>query len=452
MHIQFLGATKTVTGSKYLLKADQTQILVDCGLFQGYKQLRLRNWADLPVNPRNIDYVLLTHAHIDHSGYIPLLVKNGFRGKILCTEATLDLCEILLPDSGYLHEEEARYAMRKGYSKHHPPLPLYTREEAEKSLAYFKPIKVNELIYLSKNLSCSYYYAGHILGASLIQVKHFETSILFSGDLGRPHDQIMKPPVIPPKTDYMVIESTYGNRLHENTSPEVILEEIINRTVQRQGIVLIPSFAVGRAQKILYLIHQLKSKKSIPNIPVYIDSPMATDATKLFLKHYKQHHLTEKQSKQVCKTADYIHSVEESKALHETTEPIIIISASGMATGGRILHHIKKFAPDKRNSIIFCGYQAGGTRGDRILRGEKEIKMFGEMIPINAEVAQLENTSAHVDYADMLKWLNKSPQAPRKIFITHGEIHAAQALKEKITEQFHWDCCIPEYLDVVELN
>lgn len=452
MRIQFLGAVQTVTGSKYLIQTNQINILVDCGLFQGYKELRLRNWANLPINPKNIDYVLLTHAHIDHSGYIPLLVKNGFHGKILCTAATKDLCSVLLPDSGHLQEEEARYANKKGYSKHQPALPLYTQEEAEDSLNYFHVISFEESIQISKNLHATFYYGGHILGASFIRLEYGETSILFSGDLGRQNDPLMSAPKGPPSSDFLVIESTYGNRLHDNTDPMIQLRAIINRTVTRGGSVIIPSFAVGRTQSLLYYLHELKSKKQIPDIPVFVDSPMATDATKIFARFAEQNRLTKEQTSVVCGVANYINSVDESIALDHQKFPVIIISASGMATGGRILHHIRHYAPNPENTILFSGFQVGGTRGDRMLRGEREIKMFGEMIPIRAEIAQIENISAHADSLEMLNWLAQLKKAPRKLFITHGEKEAAQALKSQIEQRFHWNCEIPSYLDSAILS
>lgn len=451
MYLQFLGATQTVTGSKYLIKAEKIKLLVDCGLFQGHKDLRLRNWNPLPIRPSEINYILLTHAHIDHSGYIPLLVKNGFRGKVFCSEATRDLCQILLPDSGHLHEEEALYANRKGYSKHHPAVPLYTKKEAEASLNYFQVIPFGNQFKINDDLFFSLHYAGHILGASLVRVEHYNVSVLFSGDLGRPNDAIMRPPNAPPESDYYVIESTYGDRLHEQIDPEEELSKIINRTAKRGGIILIPAFAVGRAQLMLYYIHQLKTQNKIPNLPVFIDSPMTTDATELFHQHAKQHRLSSQQSVDVCKTAQYIQSAEESIELDNKKMPMIIISASGMATGGRILHHIKQFGPEHRNSIVFCGFQAEGTRGDKMIRGDDKIKMLGQMVPIRAEVIELENTSAHADYQEMLAWLSHIKKTPRKIFITHGENKAAESLKEKIEQQYQWNCCIPAYLDEEEL-
>lgn len=451
MRIQFLGATQTVTGSKYFIQANRKKILVDCGLFQGYKELRLRNWASLPIKPEIIDYVLLTHAHIDHSGYIPLLVKNGFRGKILCTAETKDLCSILLPDSGYLHEEEARYANLKGYSKHHPALPLYTQKEAEDALKYFNTISFEAPFQIADNLYATFYYGGHILGASFIRLENAYTSLLFSGDLGREDDPLLYGPKDPPFSEFLVIESTYGNRIHDKTSPMVQMKAIINRTVKRGGSIIIPSFAVGRTQSLLYYLHELKSKNEIPGIPVFVDSPMATNATKIFSHYPEDNRLTKVQIKALCETAQYINSVEESIALDNMAYPVIIISASGMACGGRVIHHIRHFAIHPANTILFSGFQVGGTRGDRMMRGEREIKMFGQMIPIRAEIKQLDNLSAHADYVEILNWLAHLKKAPRRVFITHGEKEAAQALKTKIEQKFNWDCVIPSYMDAVKL-
>jgi metallo-beta-lactamase family protein len=447
MKIQFLGAAQTVTGSKYLIQANQINLLIDCGLYQGYKELRLRNWAPLPIHPKKIDYVLLTHAHIDHSGYIPLLVKNGFRGKILCTEATKALCNILLPDSGHLHEEEANYANRKGYSKHHPALPLYTQKEAEDALDYFQPVSFEERIQIRNNLYATFFYGGHILGASFIRLEYDKTSVLFSGDLGRQNDPLMYPPKEPLDSDFLVIESTYGNRIHDNSDPLTQMKTIINRTIKRGGVVIIPSFAVGRTQSLLYYLRELKSKHEIPDIPIYVDSPMATNATQIFSQYGEQNRLTKDQTKDLCAVAHYINSVEESIALGNLKFPMIIISASGMATGGRVIHHIRNFAPNHKNTILFSGFQVEGTRGDRMIQGEKEIKMFGQMIPIRAEIAQIENLSAHADSSEILNWLAHFNKAPRKVFITHGGVESAQALKSEIEKKFHWKCDVPAYLD-----
>lgn len=452
MKIRFLGATHTVTGSKTLIQAGKIKLLVDCGVFQGLKELRLRNWQPLSIKPSEIDFILLTHAHIDHSGYIPLLIKQGFKGKIYCSQATRDLCDILLPDSGHIQEEEARYANLKGYSKHKPALPLYTREEAEYALKFFKTIDFEQTVNLSDDLHFQLFYGGHILGASLIRITHQDTSLLFTGDLGRPDDPIMYPPVACPAADYYVIESTYGNRLHEDIDPEQQLAQIINDTVDRGGKVLIPSFAVGRAQLILYFVHRLKVEKRIPDLPVFLDSPMATDATKLFCQHAKLHRLSDEESAQVCQTAHYIQSREESKGLNSNNKSMIIISASGMATGGRVLHHLSNIAPDPKSSIVFCGYQAQETRGERMIHGADKIKMHGQIVPIKAKVHLLHNTSAHVDYGEMLDWLKTITVTPKKIFINHGEAEAAQALQEKITATFNWPCVVPDYEYEQDLN
>jgi len=452
MDIQFLGATQTVTGSKYLIQTDHVRVLIDCGLFQGYKELRLRNWAPLPIDPSTIDYVLLSHAHLDHSGYIPLLVKHGFSGKIICTEATRDLCKILLPDSGYLQEEEARYINVKGCSKHNPAEPLYTRLEAEISLNYFETVAFHQLFKIHEGFYSSFHYAGHILGASMIRLEHEGVSVLFSGDLGRYGDPVMKPPQDPPESNYLVVESTYGDRLHDNTDPKIKLRDIINRTAKRGGVVLIPAFAVGRTQILLYYIQQLKSKKEIFDIPVFVDSPMATNATDIFGHHGGENRLTQQECADVCGVATYIRSVEESIALQDQKMPMIIISASGMATGGRVVHHIKNYAMDYKNTILFTGFQAGGTRGDRMVRGEKELKIYGQMVSVQAEVAQLEGLSAHADYEEILSWLGHLKTPPRTTFITHGEKESSNALKEKIEKKWNWSCRVPEYLDEYELT
>lgn len=452
MDIQFLGATQTVTGSKYLIQTDKARILVDCGLFQGYKELRLRNWESLPIDPATVDYVLLTHAHIDHSGYIPLFIKNGFRGKVICTQATKDLCSILLPDSGHLQEEEARYANLKSSSRHHPAEPLYTRAEAEISLNYFKTVAFDKPFNIHEGFSSSFHYAGHILGASFIRLEHEGLSVLFSGDLGRYVDPIMNPPQAPAESDYFVIESTYGDRLHDKIDAETQLGEIINRTAKRGGIVLIPAFAVGRTQALLYYIQQLKSKKQIPDLPVFVDSPMATNATDIFVRHAGENRLTSQQCADVFGVAQYIRSVDESIALQNQKVPMIIISASGMATGGRVVHHIKNYASNNRNTILFSGFQAAGTRGDRIVRGEKELKIFGQMVSVRAEIIQMGSTSAHADYEEMLMWLSHLKNPPRKLFITHGEKESSNALKEKIEKTFNWQCVVPEYLDRSKLT
>ncbi|HSN41372.1 MAG TPA: MBL fold metallo-hydrolase [Burkholderiales bacterium] len=451
MKLTFLGATGTVTGSKYLLTIGTKNILVDCGLFQGYKQLRLRNWARLPVDPRKIDAVVLTHAHIDHSGYLPLLIKNGFSGPVYSTRATRDLCGILLPDSGHLQEEEAEFANRHGFSKHSPALPLYTREDGKRALRAFTPAAFGRDVRLDSQLTLRFSPSGHILGSAFVQIRDASTSILFSGDIGRPHELIMPAPAEMAGADYLVLESTYGDRRHESTDPQEIMASIIQRTVRRKGVVVIPAFAVGRAQTLLYCIHLLKARGAIPDIPVYLNSPMATDVTRIYHKYRSEHRLTPEQCEAMCSTAHIINSVEESIELNEKPGPMIIISASGMATGGRVVHHLKKFAPDPRNTILFSGFQAGGTRGDGLINGAETIKIHGEYVPVRAEVASIHNLSAHADYQEILDWLSHFKKPPRETYITHGEPGASDALRRRIEETKRWRCTVPEYRQTVKL-
>jgi len=451
MDMTFLGATGTVTGSKYLVTSGSKRVLVDCGLFQGFKQLRLKNWAPLPMTPGQIEAVILTHAHVDHSGYLPLLVKNGFMGKVYCTEATRDLCAILLPDSGRLQEEEAAYANTHGYAKHHPALPLYTQLDAEEALQYCLPVAFDRDVDLGGGLSFRLSRAGHILGAACVSLRDSTSSILFSGDLGRPHDPIMLAPAVVRTADYLVIESTYGDRRHNPTDPQVALTEIINRTVARGGVIVIPAFAVGRAQTMLYYLHRLKAVAAIPDIPVFLNSPMAVNATHLWLKYRCEQRLTPEQCEAVGGVAHMVNSVEESKALNRRKGSVIIISASGMATGGRVLHHLKAFAPDPRHTILFVGYQAGGTRGAAMVSGAVSVKIHGAYVPVRAEVVLLENVSAHADYEEILEWLAHVEAPPRRTFITHGEPAAADALRHRIEEQLGWESWVPEYRETVKL-
>jgi len=446
MRLTFLGATNTVTGSKFLLSIDNKKILIDCGLFQGIKELRQRNWTKFPIEPHLIDSVIVTHAHIDHSGYLPVLVKNGFTGNVYCSNATKELCSILLPDSGYLQEEEAKFANKHGYSKHKPAQPLYTRADAEHCLLQFRALEFRKNYKIAEETHISLIPAGHILGASFIQVKHHGTTVLFSGDLGRPHDPIMYPPSVMQAADYLILESTYGNRLHKKINPVDELCEIINRTAERGGTVVIPAFAVGRAQHLLYIMYELKKSKRIPDLPIYLDSPMAKDATDIFRKYTDLHRLNEDLSQKVCEIATYVNSKEESQAIDLKTEPKVIISASGMLEGGRVLHHIRVFVQDPNNTIVFAGYQASGTRGAEVISGKESIKIFGETIPVRAKVEVLSNMSAHADYEEILDWLRHFNHHPRKVFITHGEPEAALSLKEKIEEQYKWPCVIPDYL------
>lgn len=449
MEIQFLGATKTVTGSKYLLKAGE-QILVDCGLFQGVKELRLRNRLPFPVPPATIDAVVLTHAHLDHSGYLPLLVKNGFRGKIYCTQSTKELCKILLLDSGHIQEEEAERANKYQYSKHKVALPLYTRADAEAVLPFLHAVAFHQDFMVGKTSFC-FRRAGHILGAASLLVKHAGTTILFSSDLGRKSDLCINDPENIVAADYLVIESTYGDRLHDNIDPVEQLGEVINRTVERGGTVIIPSFAVGRTQNILYYIYKLRQEGRVANIPVFLDSPMAQHINDVALAHEEEYRLPKETFAAALRAAHYVNSIEESKRLGTHPFPKIIIAASGMLVGGRVLHHIKALGGDKRNTIVFTSYQAIGTRGYALLHGRNIIKIYGTMIAINAEIVEMSNISAHADYQEMLDWLKHMPTPPRRVFITHGDHRAPEFLQKKIQDILKWPCVVPEYLQIEQL-
>lgn len=451
MRLQFLGGTGTVTGSKYLLEVAGKRLLIDCGLFQGWKQLRLRNWADLPFDPASIDAVVLTHAHLDHSGYVPVMVRDGFRGHVLCTSATRDLCAILLPDSGHLLEEEAGYANKRHSTKHDPARPLYTEVDARHCLDRFRPCKFAHDVDLGNGITLRFYPAGHILGAAIVEISYQGKRIVFSGDLGRPHDLIMKPPTPIAQADWLLVESTYGNRLHETEDPGVKLGEIIRQTAARKGVVVIPTFAVGRAQSLMYLIHLLQAAGEIPTIPVFLNSPMAEDATEIFLRHGGEHRLNRAQCEAMCRTANIIQSPEESRALNLRHGPMIILAASGMATGGRVLHHLKAFAPDARNAIVFSGFQAGGTRGAAMLGGAPSIRIYGEDVPIRASVDCINNFSAHSDANETLQWLSGFGAPPKHTFVIHGEPDAADTLRRRISNELHWPVSVPEYLQTVDL-
>lgn len=449
MKINFLGGTGTVTGSKYLVESPELSgpIMVDCGLFQGLKNLRLKNREPFPVDVKQLSAIILTHAHIDHSGYIPLLIKQGFQGTIYCSEATFELCKILLPDCGYLQEEEAKYANKKGFSKHKPALPLYTLKEARYSLEFFKPIKRNKKVYLSDTFSFELFNAGHILGSCLVKLQSRTTSIVFSGDLGRKEDPVMKSLDPLPECDYLVVESTYGNRRHKQENPLEVLKNIVNEAWEQKGVVIIPSFAVGRAQTLLYLLSELKKLKQLPDIPIYLNSPMATNVTRLFCDYINEHKLDESQCKELCQIVSFVNSPEESKALNLRSGPMIIISASGMATGGRVIHHLKSFVSSPKNFVVFAGFQAAGTRGAAMIEGAKEIKIHGEYFPVRAQVINLNMLSAHADYTEILHWLLHSKSRPKKVFVTHGEPAALDSLRQKIEETLNWVVEVPEMGD-----
>lgn len=450
--LTFLGATGTVTGSKYLVRSGAASVLVDCGLFQGLKALRLRNWAPLPVKPKDVDAVVLTHAHLDHSGYLPRFIREGFSGPVHSSVGTRDVCEILLPDSGHLQEEEARYANKRAFSKHKPALPLYTEEEARLSLKRFSPIAFNTEAVVAGKFVLRLKPAGHILGASIAALHSGAIKVVFSGDLGRMRDPIMHPPSRIEKADYLIVESTYGNRQHDQGDPEEALGAVLNRALARKGVVIMPAFAVGRAQTLLYLISRLKARRAIPDVPVYLNSPMAINATRLYHEHMAEHRLSEEECEAAHSVAQMVNTADDSRALNSRVGPMIIVSASGMATGGRVLHHLKAFAPDARNMIVLPGFQAAGTRGASLAAGATEIKIHGDYVPVRAEVVKMDSMSAHADYTEILEWLRAFKRPPKHTFITHGEPSAADGMRRRIEETLGWAVSVPEYGQKVALR
>lgn len=452
MQLQFLGATGTVTGSRYLLQALGHKVLVDCGLFQGYKQLRLRNWAVPLFDPASVEAVILTHAHIDHSGYLPALVRRGFRGPIYCSPGTFELCRILLPDSAHLQEEEARYANRHGFSKHKPALPLYTLQDVEACLKQFRPVEFDKPLLLEGTLRFQLRPAGHLLGAAFVRVEAEGRSITFSGDLGRPNEAVMNAPAVPEQSDYLVVESTYGDRRHPALDAEAELGGWLSKALSRGGTVVVPAFAVGRTQALLLHIARLKQRGTIPDVPVYIDSPMAIDATALYERFRVEHRLSEADWRVMSGAARIVTTPEGSKELDRRPGPAIIISASGMATGGRVVHHLKAFIGDGRNLVLFGGYQSPGTRGGALVRGIDSIRIHGQDFAVKAEIGQLEASSSHADADEVLAWMKQMVRAPRHTFVTHGEPSASDALRFRIEHELGWPVTVPEHRDVYDLS
>lgn len=450
--IRFLGAASTVTGSKYLVTSNEKNILVDCGLFQGLKSLRLKNWEAFPIHPSKIDAILLTHAHIDHSGYIPRLVKEGFRGKIYCTSATKKLAKILLLDSGHLLEEEAEYLNRHRKSKHNPALPLFTQKDAEKSFSLFETIPFEQEQDVGATFSFHFRYAGHILGASSVILKAGGKKIAFTGDIGRMRDKIFFPPTLLPPVDFLITESTYGNRLHPIIDSSTILADAINEIVRRKGVLLVPAFAVGRVQSLLFELSTLRKQNKIPYLPIYLNSPMAADVSQIFWEYNTLHRLTDIECNESGKVIQYIRDVEESKLLNEKQGPMMIIAGSGMLTGGRILHHLKAFAPDSNNMILLTGYQAPGTRGEALINHAPEIKIHGEYVKVAAEIRIINSLSAHADYSEIIEWLTKCQIHPAKVFVTHGEPSSADELRRRIHEVLGWNCVVPQSDEIFKFD
>lgn len=433
MEVTFFGAAGTVTGSRFLVGSEGKRILVDCGLFQGYKVLRERNWKPLPFDPGTLDAVLLTHAHVDHSGYLPALVRDGFKGKIYTTQGTRDLCEILLPDSAHIHESDAKHANKHGTSKHHPALPLYTLEDAENVSDHYAVVK-RGVPFQVAGFTALFKDAGHILGASSILLQHGETKVLFSGDLGRPSDLLMRPPEPPPRADWVVMESTYGDRLQEVLDPFETVADPLRRCLERGGVALVPAFAVGRTQALLYVIHQLFESGQLPRVPVHVDSPMADRVSVVYAQSTDDYRLSPEEVAKANRIASFARSVEESKAIDAPGAPRIILSAAGMLSGGRVLHHLKVLGPDPNNLILLAGFQAPGTRGAALAGGETELKVHGKYLKVRAEVAQTSILSAHADQGELLAWLGQIPEKPKGVILVHGEPASLDALRKRISE------------------
>jgi metallo-beta-lactamase family protein len=443
MRITFAGAAGTVTGSRYLLEHGGRRILVDCGLFQGIKMLRQRNWEPLPFAAASLDAVVLTHAHIDHSGYLPKLRLAGYTGKIHCTPGTRDLLGILLPDSGYLQEEEARHANAHGYAHHVPARPLYTRADAEAVLPQLEAVPFDQEFELASQVRCRFTRAGHILGSASVLISWAGCRVAFSGDVGRPCDPILKPPAALPPCDVLVVESTYGDRRHPSDDVPAMLAKLVNETVNRGGSLVVPAFAVGRAQHLLHLLSELRRSERIPPVPIHLDSPMAISATEIFARYPEEHCLGAEALARMQSIASFAHTPEESKAIDASLQPQIVISASGMATGGRVLHHLRRFLPDPANTVLLVGYQSSGCRGRSLLDGADELKIHGQYVRVRAQIARLDALSAHADYVELLDWLRSSALSPRVVFVTHGEPAAADALRRRIRDQFGWSVIVP---------
>jgi metallo-beta-lactamase family protein len=464
--ISFYGGVGTVTGSKYLLENKGKKVLVDCGLFQGLKELRERNWQEPPFNPQEIDAVIITHAHIDHTGYLPRLVKLGFAGKIYTSSATADLLKVLLPDSGRLQEEDAEFRNRKGLTSHSPALPLYDEDDARAALELLAPVPNNgEFHEICEDFRAAFYVAGHIMGASLVLVEMAGAKdsgepvrFLFSGDLGHYDQPIVKDPAKPADCDYLMVESTYGNRLHGDVSSEDQMADIINEAARRNAPILIPAFAVGRTQEILYLIRELEEAKRIPILPVAVDSPMAAQTTQIYNRWREEHDeeyvsiLMQKRHPLRTTSMMTTSTREESKQLNRMKGARIIVSASGMLTGGRVLHHAMRVLPDENATIVFVGYQAAGTTGRRIQDGEKEVRIMKEWIPVRCHVEKVEGFSAHADWKAVLRWLEGLQTTPKTVFTTHGEPDAAEAMAQHIRERFGWNVHVPHYEETLELK
>ena len=442
--IRFLGGAGTVTGSKILVELEGKRILIDCGLFQGLKALRLANRAPFPIDPSTIDALLLTHAHLDHSGYIPRLVKNGFRGVIYCTTPTRDLTDMILLDSAKIQEEEAERANRYGYTRHRPAKPLYTTKDVLKAMTFFTTQSYHEWVVVNEFMKFQFRNSGHILGSALLEVKIMDKTFVFSGDLGRRMPLILHPPEFVKSADVIIMESTYGDRQHDEADAKEQLHQIIWDTFSNNGILMIPTFAVERAQELLYLLSQLKEEKRLPDIPIYLDSPMGVHATNIVLKHRQWHALSLEECLSMDTIADLITNADASRAVVADDKPKIVLAGSGMITGGRILHYLEKFGGDPKNTILLAGFQAVGTRGRALIEGATEIKFFGKYHRIKAKINQIHTLSAHADQSEIIQWLSHIKNTPEQVILNHGEPHQSDALRVKIKDELGWNCKVAQ--------
>lgn len=445
LRVEFLGGAGTVTGSKTLLEINNKRILIDCGMFQGLKEFRLRNREDFPVDPKSIDAVILTHAHLDHSGYIPVLVKNGFSGAVHCTFPTKDITEIILRDSGKIQEEDAERAARHKYSKHKVVKPLYTEKDAIRAVSHFVGHDFNSKIKVNDDFEVRFLPNGHILGSAMVEVFVGGKKLLFSGDLGRKKSHLLPSPELAPDADYLIVESTYGDRVHSYKNAQDELEKVIHHTSEKGGVLLIPTFAVERTQEIIFLLDQLKKKGSLPSQPIYLDSPMGIDVSEVFSKCGKWSKLSKEEIKEMFSVVKEITTVEVSKAVVTDTSPKIVLAGSGMLEGGRIIHYLNRWVSDEKTSILLTGFQAVGTRGRELETGTPEIKFFGEYHPVKAEVFKITSLSGHADRNEILNWLKESNQNFKKVFINHGEPQPANSLARKIRDEFGWEVEVPQY-------
>ena len=446
--INFLGASGVVTGSKFLIETSEKNILIDCGMFQGLKELRELNWVDLLVEVENIDVVLLTHGHLDHVGYLPRLVKQGFCGKIIGTAPTLAIAEIILKDSAKIHEEEAEKANKEKYTKHRPALPFYTVREAEKTIKMFQVEMHDKWIKLSENISYRFQYNGHIIGATFIELDISGKRFVFSGDIGRINDYLLDDPKMPEWADFLFVESTYGNKQHPEEDVETMLSNLIKETIHKNGNLIIPSFAVERLQTLMYILWKLYKANKIPNIPIFIDSPMGNNVLDVFKRFPKWHKLSEEEYSAMCNHVNIIQSYKETWETIDDKRSKIVIAGSGMVTGGRVLTYLKQLIDEPSTTVLLVGYQAEGTRGRQLLEGAHEIKFFGKYYPVKATVKHLESLSAHADQEDLLNWMSNIKNVPEKVYLIHGEPMVLDAFRVKIKDTFNWNASIPKLSDV----